>query len=79
MCIATPSVVAQPDEDSYGVYGQAPNPFDQGSVEVPELTINLTLQQQQHLQERYQSLAPSDLGGLDIYVSVREEVGQMLQ
>ena len=78
MCLAAPSVTEQPMDD-FGIdSGQTLNPFDQGSVEVPELTIHLTDLQQQQLQGRHSSLAPSDYNGLDIYISVREEVGQMM-
>lgn len=78
MCIAVPSIINQPMDDFGIEYGQPLNPFDQGSVEVPELNIHLTTAQEQLLQSQHPSLAPSDYNGLDIYISVREVVGQML-
>lgn len=77
MCIAAPSVVNQPTDDFGVEYGLSPNPFDQGSIEVPELTVELSEDQAQHLQSHYPPLTPSDYNGLDVYISVREEVGQM--
>lgn len=78
MCIAVPSVVNQPMDD-FGIdHGQSINPFDQGSVEIPELHTHLTDSQEQFLRNRYPSLVQSDYNGFDIYASVREEVGRML-
>ena len=78
MCLALPSVTNQPADDFGLDFGQPLNPFDQGSVEVPELIVHLTSVQEQLLQRQYPSLAPSDYNGLDIYISIRNVVDQML-
>lgn len=56
-----------------------PNPFDCGSVEVPECQIHLSRQQLDALTTAHDILAPSNYNGLDIYVQVRQTLFDITQ
>ena len=56
-----------------------PNPFDCGSVEVPECQVHLSRQQLDALTAAHDILAPSNYNGLDIYVQVRQTVFDITQ
>jgi len=81
---ATPEVRERISEgfvtDEYGVDydGTGRDPFDCGSVEVPECQVDLTSQQLDALAAAHDVLAPSDYNGLDIYVEVRQTVSSMI-
>ena len=65
--------------DDYGVdYGEQPNPFDLGSVVVPEIDLNLTDTQMEELQAQHSPLLQSDYHGLDLYLAVRETLSEIL-
>ena len=80
ICIADPSVLDQPSvTDDYGVdYGEQPNPFDLGSVIVPEIDLNLSDTQMEELQAHHSPILHSDYHGLDIYLAVRETLSRIL-
>ena len=65
---------------SFGVdiFGPPPNPFDSGSVVVPEVNINLTLAQVQTIQSQFNPLLPSDSYGVDHYIGLRFVIQQLL-
>ena len=58
--------------------GIGPNPFDCGSVEVPECQVQLNEQQLDAL-NAHDVLASSEYNGLDIYVQVRQTVFDGMQ
>lgn len=51
--------------------------FDQPSVIVPQIDIHLTPQQLSQLQQLLCPLSPSDEGGADIFVNVREYIANV--
>lgn len=51
---------------------------DQPSVVVPQIDLQLTPQQLSQLQQLYCPLVPSDEGGADIYVNVRQHIANVL-
>lgn len=51
--------------------------FDQPSVIVPQIDIHLTPQQLSQLQQLHCPLSPSDEGGADIFVNVREYIANV--
>ena len=62
MCLAESSVAVQPSLDEYGVdHGQQMNPFEQGSIEIPQVDIELSLSDAQlsELTEHHDPLPPS--------------------
>ena len=67
--------------DDYGIDLNeiGPNPFDCGSVEVPECQVHLSRQQLDALTAAHDILAPSNYNGLDIYVQVRQTVFDVTQ
>lgn len=52
--------------------GIGPNPFDYGSVDIPECHPQLSRQQIEAIRRTHDVLTPSSYNGLDIYVQVRQ-------
>ena len=52
--------------------------FDHLSVIVPQIDLPLTSDQLHNLHQTYNPLQPSDQGGMNIYVDVREFIANIL-
>ena len=75
LCFADQLVIDQPSTgEDYGVeYNQQiPDPFDVGSLIIPEIELNLSDVQLEELQESCSPLCASEYRGLDIYLTVLE-------
>lgn len=75
-CLASDDIISQPEE--YGIYTDASDEFDAGSVVIPETSLQLTAAQFRHIASQHNPLAPSEYMGLDVYISVCETVFDML-
>lgn len=60
--------------DDYGVesYTQATVCFDQGTVAVPEIELDMSDQELEYLRGHYNPLQRSDCNGVDIYIQVKD-------
>ena len=81
LCFADQLIFDQPSTgEDYGVeYNQQiPDPFDAGSLIIPEIELNLSDVQLEELQESCSPLCASEYHGLDIYLMVLETVLELL-
>jgi hypothetical protein len=77
ICLASSDVLQQPS--MYGVdFDGTANPFDGGSVVVPETVLNLTPVQIAYIHLHHPPLAHSDYLGLDLYLSLCNTVSAMI-
>jgi len=62
--------------DDYGIeYNtQGTVCFDQESIVVPEIEINLSDQELEYLQEHYNPLQRSECNGVDVYMQVKDYI-----
>lgn len=65
--------------DDYGIeYNtQGTVCFDQESIVVPEIEINLSDQELEYLQEHYNPLQRSDCNGVDVYMQVKDYIASL--
>ena len=78
LCLADSSVIEQPPGDFGIEYGERGDPFDLGSISVPESCIQLSDAQVEELNTYHPPLSQSDYFGLDTYIAVRETVSHMV-
>ena len=65
---------------SFGVdpLGPSSNPFDQGSVEIPETNVDLSAAQMHTIRTQFYPLAPSSSYGIDIYIGLRYVIHNLI-